>query len=1107
MKTSNPAATLLRRSPWPALGLALLVHASLAFGQTSWRSTLYPADWTPPTSLSFENDKLIQDFSQAGYRRGETEIPSPSATVFNVANFGADSSGVANSTVAIQQAIDAAAAAGGGIVYLPAGVFKVSPQGANAYALRITSNGIVLRGAGKNRTFLFNDSFTMRSKQIIRVDGSGSNWSAVPAGSPQPLITSDLLSPTTSIPVASVTGFAVGDWIMLRATVTDAFIAEHNMTDLWGGLGGNLGGVMFHRQIMAIDAATQTLTIDIPIRYYLKTRDNARIHLAVPHVEEVGLEDFSIGNREHASSGSSTGWGEENYTTAGNGAYDAHASFAIALRRARNCWISNVATYRPSVNTLNTHLLSNGILLENCRSVTIRGCDFQRPLYGGGGGNGYMYRLQNSNDCLVRDSAARYNRHGFVFSHMACSGNVIHGGIAQVTRVQVAGSGTTSGEGCDHHMHLSQSNLIDGVQLDRDFFTAHYRGTAGSPPQHGQGAAHSVYWNLVGLAYQSNKTFIVRSEQARYGYMIGTRGPASGMTTAANTSRTAPVDHAEGAGLGATLEPLSLYHDQVRRRRGQPPAPPIPTAVSASGGVAQVALTWNPTSTATRYHVRRATVRGGPYARVASVTQPSHLDTGLPHGSAYYYTVSAANDTGESGESYEATATPASAFQQDAGADGIVSVEAEHFMANVPQGGHAWTATPTSGFSGTHAMAATPNTGVTRDTAFLNTSPRLDYRIQFVRTGTHYVWIRGIGPSGGDDSLHAGLNGAALSTSDRITGFGPNFVWRNATTDGPVATLEIPSVGVHTINLWMREDGVIVDKLVLTANASYTPTDTGPPESARIAAPTASAAATARIVNLATRAQVGGSAGTPIAGFVIGGAGTKRMVIRAVGPGLEPFGLTGTVPDPSVGIVSNGLILASNTQWNATDAAAFSAVGAFALPSGSKDAAVVTPLAAGAYTTPVGAGNASGLALLEIYDGEAESRVAYLVNASTRAYVGTGAAVLIPGFGISGTGSLRLLVRAVGPTLGAFGVNGALGDPQLTLFQGATTIGTNDNWSDAADATEMAAAAKNVGAFELAAGSKDAAMLVVLPAGTYTASISGVGDTTGTALMEIYLVP
>jgi hypothetical protein len=814
--------------------------AGSALAQTEWRSALYPENWTPPETLRFESDRLIQDFSYAGYHRGEREIPSVAGPVFDVTSHGADPTGAADSTAAIQGAINAAIAGGGGVVFLPAGTFKVSPQGANAYALRIAGSRVVLRGAGRDRTFLFNDAHTMRSRHIIRVDGSGSSWATVPAGSPQTTIAEDLPGPTTSIPVAATTGFAVGDWVVLRADATDAFVAEHNMTDLWAGRGAALGGVMFHRQITAIDAAARRLTIDAPIRYYLKTRDNARVHLAVPHAEEVGLEEFSIGNREHPTAASRTGWGEEDYNTAGNGAYDAHASFAIAFLRVRNAWISGVASYRPPGNTMNAHLLSNGILLQNCRGVTVRNCDFQRPLYGGGGGNGYMYRLQASNECLVRDSAARYNRHGFVFSHMACSGNVIQGGIAQVTRTQAAGSGTTSGEGSDHHMHLSQSNLIDGVQLDRDFFTAHYRGTSGSPPQHGQGGTHTVFWNLHGVAYQPGKSFIVRSEQARYGYIIGTRGPASGVTTSGSGgTRTAPVDHTEGVGRGELLRPLSLYHDQLIRRR----------------------------------------------ARL----------------------------------------------------------------------------------------------------------------------------------------------------------------------------------------------------------------DSGP--------------ATARLVNLATRTLVGGSAGTPIAGFVIGGTGTKRMLVRAVGPGLAAFEVEGTVPDPRVAVVSGGTIVAGNENWLAADEPAFTALGAFALPAGSRDAAVVTSLAAGSYTTPVDAGGGGGIALLEVYDGQVTNTTATLVNASTRAFVGTGDGVLIPGFAVTGTGQVRLLLRAVGPTLGEFGVEDVLTDPELTLFSGPTAIGANDNWGAAVNAADLTAAARQAGAFAFPAGSRDAALLVALPAGTYTARVGGVGGTTGTALMEIYVLP
>ena len=562
------ANTLLATSLRPLLaGLALSCVSSVGFAQ--WRSTLYPSTWSPPTTQRFDTDKLIQDFSYAGYRRGETPLPVISGPIYNVVtSYGADPTGANDSTVAIQNAINAAGTAGGGVVYLPAGTFKVKPQGTNTYALRIATRNIVLRGAGKTQTFLFNDSYAMRSKHIIRVEGATSSWGTVPTGSPTPTITSDLLTPTTSIPVSSVAGFVVGDWIIVRADATDAFVTEHNMGDLWAGLSSNLGGVMFHRQITAIDAAGLRLTIDTPTRYYLKTRDNARVHKAVAHIDEVGLENFAIGNREHASSASSTGWGENEYNTTGTAAYDVHDSSAIMFRRARQCWILNVVTYRPAANTLkNSHLLSNGIQLNNCRFVTVRGCDFQRPLYGGGGGNGYMYRLPASNECLIESSTARYNRHGFVISHMQSSGNVIRGGLAQVTRTQAVGSGTTSGEGCDHHAWLSHSNLIDTMQLDRDFFTSFFRGTAGSSVPHGQTGVHTVFWNLEGLAYQSNKSYIVRTEQARYGYAIGTRGSASGISTlASGGTRTSPVDHVEGAGIGSTVQPFSLHADQLSRR-------------------------------------------------------------------------------------------------------------------------------------------------------------------------------------------------------------------------------------------------------------------------------------------------------------------------------------------------------------------------------------------------------------------------------------------------------------------------------------------------------------------------------------------------------------
>ena len=266
-------------------------------------------------------------------------------------------------------------------------------------------------------------------------------------------------------------------------------------------------------------------------------------------------------------------------------------------------------------------------------------------------------------------------------------------------------------------------------------------------------------------------------------------------------------------------------------------------------------------------------------------------------------------------------------------------------------------------------------------------------------------------------------------------------------------------------------------------------------------------AGSARLLNIATRAAVGGTAGAPIPGFVLSGAGAKPIVVRAVGPTLAGFGVTGTLADPRLTLVGGTATLATNDNWIATDGATMTNAGAFALTAGSRDAALVMTLGPGAYTAPIGAvDNGSGVALVEVYDA-APGSGATIINASTRAFVGTGANVLIPGFVVGGTGTIRLLIRAVGPTLGSFGVSDVLADPTVTLFSGTTALATNDNWSAAANATEIAGAASAVGAFALPAGSRDATLVATLAPGSYSAVVSGVANTTGTALVELYVLP
>ncbi|HEY1109423.1 MAG TPA: hypothetical protein VGE76_12340, partial [Opitutaceae bacterium] len=171
----------------------------------------------------------------------------------------------------------------------------------------------------------------------------------------------------------------------------------------------------------------------------------------------------------------------------------------------------------------------------------------------------------------------------------------------------------------------------------------------------------------------------------------------------------------------------------------------------------------------------------------------------------------------------------------------------------------------------------------------------------------------------------------------------------------------------------------------------------------------------------------------------------------------------------------------------------------------SRDAALVQPgLAPGSYSLQVTpATGAGGVALAEVYDASVASSATAprLVNLSARTQVGTGANLLIAGFAIGGETSKTVLIRAVGPGLAPFGVTGTLADPQLELYGGSTLLAVNDNWQASAGDTFTA-----VGAFALPASSRDAALLVTLAPGSYTAQVSGIGNTTGVALVEVYVL-
>lgn len=263
----------------------------------------------------------------------------------------------------------------------------------------------------------------------------------------------------------------------------------------------------------------------------------------------------------------------------------------------------------------------------------------------------------------------------------------------------------------------------------------------------------------------------------------------------------------------------------------------------------------------------------------------------------------------------------------------------------------------------------------------------------------------------------------------------------------------------------------------------------------------------ARVINLSTRARVGGTAGNPVAGFVVDGEGAKKLAVRVAGPTLKSFGVPTGLDDPDLELIEDNRAVAANDQWSSGYADLYRALGAFALEADSEDAAIVGTFGSGIYTTPVGDGGSEGVVLLEVYDADGEPTGPELTNASTLAIAGSGDSTLISGVVVAGEGSVKLLIRAVGPTLASdYGVADALDDTLIKVFSGEDVLVENDNWGSSSAVAEIEQAAATVGAFALDRASLDAAVLIELPAGPYTVVAEAPPGVEGKVLMEIYRV-
>jgi hypothetical protein len=253
-----------------------------------------------------------------------------------------------------------------------------------------------------------------------------------------------------------------------------------------------------------------------------------------------------------------------------------------------------------------------------------------------------------------------------------------------------------------------------------------------------------------------------------------------------------------------------------------------------------------------------------------------------------------------------------------------------------------------------------------------------------------------------------------------------------------------------------------------------------------------------RLLNISTRLRVLTGDNTLIGGFIVTGNVPKRVIVRAIGPSLTSLGIPGALADPVLELHGPGsFVTITNDNWRDTQETEIEATGV--APSNDLESAIVAMLPPGAYTAVVrGDNGGTGVGLVEAYDLEAATD-AQLANISTRGFVDLGDNVMIGGFILgNGGASVRVLIRAIGPSLEAFGVPNALADPTVELHNiNGDIIGANDDWKDTQQAEIEATGIPPT-------DDRESAIVQTLAPGNYTAVVRGKNETTGVALVEAY---
>lgn len=353
------------------------------------------------------------------------------------------------------------------------------------------------------------------------------------------------------------------------------------------------------------------------------------------------------------------------------------------------------------------------------------------------------------------------------------------------------------------------------------------------------------------------------------------------------------------------------------------------------------------------------------------------------------------------------------------------------------------------------------------------------------------------------------IAGQSLSLNISAAGSGLSYQWRRVIAGATIAIPDATSRSFTLKSLAATDAGVYYCSVINEAGSVDSDGCT--------VAVAASSTNPGRLINLSVLTGLAAAGDTFSLGYVVSGAtatNAKPLLIRAAGPSLGALGVGGTLSDPKLELFAGSTKTGENDNWGGSAAisTAMAAVGAFSYISAtSLDAAVTANVNSRDNSVKISAGasapNATGAVIAEVYD--ATTNAAFdvattprLINLSVNKNVG---ASLTMGFVIGGVTAKTMLVRAIGPTLANFGVSGAMIDPKLELFDATgRSLATNDNWGGTA---ALSGAFAETGAFVLNSGSADAALLITLAPGNYTAQVTVATGTTGVALVEVYEVP